>query len=181
MVIIERNWNNNTDTGMFRYWSFWFGLWLLADIDLCPAHNFFWFDIGLLYLAHECITMRRFMIQILNFDLKVKFTGFLTCFRVRPITIFGVDIGLPFLAHGCIIIRWCVAYIRDPDTTLNVDLNVTFIEFWTCFCVRPIAIFIFLFTLAYHIWHIGLSPWEYVTCTFMLPIHCWPLTSKSNL
>ena len=61
-----------------------------------PAHNFFWFYIGLPFLAHRCITMRRWVAYIhdpdmtLNFDLKVKFIGFLTCFCVRPITFFLV-------------------------------------------------------------------------------------------
>ena len=42
----------------------------------CPAHNFFKFDIGLLYLSHGCILMRRFVAYIhdsdttLNFDLR---------------------------------------------------------------------------------------------------------------
>ena len=53
----------------------------------------------------------------LNFDLKVKFIGFLTCFHVRPITFLWFDIGLPYLAHECITIRRCVAYIHDPDTS----------------------------------------------------------------
>ena len=43
--------------------------------------------------------------------------------------------GLPYLAHGCITIRRCVAYIHDPDTTLNFDLKVKFI----CLCVRAIT------------------------------------------
>ena len=124
--------------------------------------TFIWFDIGLPYLADVYITMRPSVTYIhdsdttLNFDLKVKFIGFLTCFRVRPITFFWFDIGLPYLAHGCITIRQCVMYIHDSDTTLNFDLKVKFIGFLTCLCVRPITIFDL--TLAYHIWHNGLSP-----------------------
>ena len=62
--------------------------------DSCPAHNFFWFDIGLPHLAHRCIIMRRCVAYIhdqdtfLNFNLKVKFIGFWTCFRARPIPFF---------------------------------------------------------------------------------------------
>ena len=58
--------------------------------DSCPAHNFFCF--GLPYLVHGCITMRQCLAHIhdpntaLTSDLKIKFTGFLTCFRVWPIT-----------------------------------------------------------------------------------------------
>ena len=72
-----------------------------------------------------------------NFDLKVKFIGFLTCFHVRPITFLWFDIGLPYLAHECITMRWCVAYIHYLNTTLNFDLKVKFIGFLTCFRVRP--------------------------------------------
>ena len=53
---------------------------------------FFLFDIGLPYLTHGCITIRRCVAYIhypgtnLNFGLKVEFIGFLTCFCVRLIT-----------------------------------------------------------------------------------------------
>ena len=49
--------------------------------DSCLAH-FCWFDIGLPYLAHGCISMRQCVTYIydpdstLAFDLKVKFIGF---------------------------------------------------------------------------------------------------------
>ena len=49
--------------------------------------------------------------------------------RVRPTTFFCI--GLAYLAHGCITMRRCVAYIHDPDTTLNFDLKVKFIGFMT--------------------------------------------------
>ena len=38
------------------YWVF--------DTVSCPANNLFWFDIGLPYLAHACITMRRYVAHI---------------------------------------------------------------------------------------------------------------------
>ena len=44
--------------------------------------TFLWFDIGLPYLAHGCITMRRCVVYIrysatpLNFDLKAILSGF---------------------------------------------------------------------------------------------------------
>ena len=69
--------------------------------------------------------------------------------RVRPITLLWFDIGLPYLVHGCITIRRCVAYIHDPDTTLNFDLKVKFIWFLTCFLVRPITFFWFDIGLQY--------------------------------
>ena len=69
--------------------------------------TFFWFDIGLPYLAHGCITMRRCVTYIhdpdatLNFDLKVKFIGFLTCFHVRPIMLFGLTLA-DHIGHKCV-------------------------------------------------------------------------------
>ena len=35
--------------------------------------------------------------------------------------------------------RRCIANIHDPDTTLNFDLKVKFIEFLTCLHVRPVT------------------------------------------
>ena len=93
---------------------------LSVQIRVRPI-TFLWFDIGLPYFAHGCITMRRCVTYIhdpdttLNFDLKVKFIGFLTCFHVPPITFFWIDNVLPYFAHGCITIRQCVAYIDDLD------------------------------------------------------------------
>ena len=51
----------------------------------------FWFDIGLPYLAHGCITIRQCVANIydpnttLTFDLKVKSIGFMTWLCVRAI------------------------------------------------------------------------------------------------
>ena len=63
--------------------------------------------VSLSVCAESCINMRRCVAYIhdpdttFNFDLKVKFIGFLTCFRFRLITFFWIDIGLPNLAQGC--------------------------------------------------------------------------------
>ena len=112
---------------------------------------FTYFLISHIYNESPClsVTMRKYDTTYirdpdtnLNFDLKVKFIGFLTCFRVRPITLFWFDIGLPYLAHGCFTIRRCLAYIHDPDMILNFDLKVKFKRFFfTCFCVRYITYF----------------------------------------
>ena len=69
--------------------------------------------------------------------------------RVRPITFLWFDIGLPYLAHGCITIRRCVAYIHDPDMTLNFAIKFKFISFFTCFRVRPITFLWFDIGLPY--------------------------------
>ena len=71
---------------------------LSVQIRVRPI-TFLWFDIGLPYMAHGCITMRRCVVYIhdpdttLNFDLKVQFIGFLTCFRVRFIIFFGLTLA----------------------------------------------------------------------------------------
>ena len=47
------------------------------------------------------------------------------------------------MSHGPITMRGCVKYIHDPDTTLNFDRKVKFIEFMTWFCVQASA-FLFI-------------------------------------
>ena len=121
--------------------------------DSCPAHNYFWFDIGLPYLAHGCIAIRRCVVYIhdpdttLNFDLKLK--GVFDMSSSPAHNFFLVVIGLPYLAHGCITTRRCVTYIHDPESVnLTFDLKV-FMSYLK---------HLFALTLAYHIWHMGLSP-----------------------
>ena len=109
---------------------------MTVQISFRPI-TFHWFDIGLPYLVHGCITIRQNVSFIhdpdmtLNFDLKV--IGFLTNYRVLSITYFWIDIGLPYLAHGCITIKRCVAYIHDRDSMLSFDLQVKFKGFYHVF------------------------------------------------
>ena len=116
--------------------------------DSFPAHNFFCCDDGIPYLAHGCITMRQCVAYIhdpgttLTFDLKVKFTGFLTCLPVRPVTFVCFDISILYLAHGSNTMRQCVTNIHDPDTALTFDLNVKIIGFLTWLCVWSTAFFL---------------------------------------
>ena len=115
--------------------------WSRYDVDLWPQGQIYrflmtcfrvlpitFFPLTFLpYLAHGCFIMRICVAhthdpdKTLTFDLKVKFKGFLTCFRVWPITIFLIDIGLPYLY---ITMRGCVLYIYNPDMTLTFDLKV---------------------------------------------------------
>ena len=90
------------------YWVF--------DTFSCPANNLFWFDIGLTYLAHACITMRRYVAHIhdpdttLNFHLKVKFIGFfMTWVCVWAKAFLSRDIVILSLTHKCITMvrMWC--------------------------------------------------------------------------
>ena len=118
-------------------------IYRVFDIFLCPFHNDFLFDIGLPYLAHESITMRRYDKYIhvpdlmLTSDFKVKFIGLLSCLHVRPVTSVSFHIGIPFSAHGSITVRECVKYIHDPNTTLTFNLKVKFIGLWHDFVFRP--------------------------------------------
>ena len=130
--------------------------------------------------------MRRFVAYIhdsdttLNFDMKVKFIGFL--FSCPVYKFFLIDIGLIYLAHGCNTIRRCVAYIHDPVTTLSFDLfdlNV-FYRLLSCLHVRPVTSVSFDIGIPY-IWHMSLLPWEDVSSTFMILLRPWTLTSRSNL
>ena len=84
--------------------------------------------------------------------------------------------GLTYLAHVCLIIRECVAYINDPNTMLTFDLKVKFTGFLTFFMCPAYKLLSFDLTLTYYIWHMRLSPWEDVSCTFMIWIHInlWP-------
>ena len=45
----------------------------------------------------------------------------------------------------------------------------------------PAHNFFFWLTLAYHIWHMDVSPSDNVSRTFMIPIQWWSSTSRSNL
>ena len=66
---------------------------------------------------------------------------------VRHVILFCFDIGLPYSADGCITISQCIAYIREPNTTLTFDFKVKFIEFLTCLYVRTLTCFCFDFGL----------------------------------
>ena len=132
-----------------------------------------------------CITIRKCVAYIpdpnttLTFDLKVKFTGFLTCFRVWPITIFWFDIGLPYLAHVSVTMRRCIAYIPDPDTTLTFDLKVKFIGFMTWLFVQASP---FLSSgIVILCYSVGVSPWFNVSHTVMNSVWPWPVTSISKV
>ena len=63
----------------------------------------------------------------------------LSCLHVRPEISLSFDIGILYLTHGPITMRGYVKYIRDPDRTLTIDLNVKFIGFMTGLCVQVSA------------------------------------------
>ena len=88
------------------------------------------FDIGIPYLAHVSITMRGCVKYIhdpdttLNFDLNVKFIGFMTWLRVQASAFLSFDIVILCLARECITMVRCVAYIHELCTILTFDINI---------------------------------------------------------
>ena len=165
IYIIMNVLNNSFSTPMNEVQGVYRNHSVCPSVQICVQPiTFFWFDIGLPYLAHGFIPMRGCVAyryihdpdRMLIFDFKVKFTGFLTCFRVRPLTIFWCDIDLPYLANESITMRGCVAYIHDPDSTLTFDLKVKFTRSTCC----PL-------TKSYYVWHKCVSPWHGLSHTFM--------------
>ena len=78
-----------------------------------------------------------------------------------------------FLAREYISMVWCVAYIHDLWMTLNFDLNIKIIfSPWNW-------VWQDIFALRHRhtkFWHIGLSPWDNMLCTFLTLVRPWPLT-----
>ena len=93
------------------------------------------FNIGLPYLAHGSITMRRcdtyihVPVSILTFHLNVKFIGLMTLLCVQASVFLSFDIVILSLALECITMIRCVAYIHEICMTLTFDLQVNFIGF----------------------------------------------------
>ena len=117
--------------------------------------NFFCFDIGLQYLAHGSITIKKCVAFIhdldttLTFDLNFKFIEFFTWLCVWGTAFSSFDLVLPYLSHECITMGHCITQIHDLCMTLTFDLNIK-------------IIFVFgqdrLCFLTYQIWHMGVSP-----------------------
>ena len=149
------------------------GLWESVGADWCPS-VFFFFDIGIPYLAHGWITMTQYVaytfgpVTTLTFHLKVKFIVFLKCLRVRPVTSVCFDIGISN-AHKFITMRRCVAYI-----TLTLDLRVKFIGFLTCF-LFGLQVFCSL-TKSYYILHMSVphGTMYHIFSWFLYDIDLWP-------
>ena len=156
-------------------------IYRVFDMFSCPAHNlFFWFDKGLPYLAHGCITMRRYDTYIhdpdttLTFDLKVKFKGFMTWFCGQALAFLSFDIVILCLARECITMVRCVSYIHELCTlTLTVDLNIKVIF------SPPTWVLQDAFALRHRhtkFWHIDVSPLYNILCIFLTLVWPWPLT-----
>ena len=146
---------------------------LLSCLHVRPV-TFVSFEIGIPYFAHGSITMRGFVKYIhdpdmtLNFDLKVKFIGYMTWLCVQASAFLSFDIVILCLAYEWITMVRCVAYIHDLDLTLNYDLKVNFIGFLTCFRVQASVFFV--------LWHNHslFGMWVYHH-GMMCSIHSWTL------
>ena len=161
--------------------------WSRFDIDLWPHGQIYRFlsflqiqpvtsvcyDIGLPYLAHVSITMRGCVKYIqdpermLTFDLMVKFVGFMTWLFVRATAFLSFDslimIGTWVYHHGimCRIHTW-------PWTSLSkLYFNHEFESGKIVFA---------LWHKHTKFWHMVVSPWENMLCTFLTFVWPWPLT-----
>ena len=76
----------------------------------------------------------------LNFDLKVIFTGILTCILVRP-WLFCFDIGLPYLVHWSITMSGCAACFWWSQYDVDPYLKIKFMWFLRWLCVRVTVLF----------------------------------------
>ena len=77
------------------YWSSGGGGYIgIVCLSVCPSLC------GNFCPARRCVAYIPDPNTTLTLDLKVKFTGFLTCFCVWYITIFWFDIGIPYLDMG---------------------------------------------------------------------------------
>ena len=163
--------------------------WSRYDLELWPkcqiiclcvrAITFSWFDSGLPHLAHRSITMRRCDMSIhvpdsmLTFDLKVKCIGFMTFLCVQASALLSYDIVIYFVWHEYITMVWCVVYIHELCMTLTSNLNIKIIfSPWIWVWQDVFA----LWHRHTKFWHMGVSPWDNMLCTFLTLVWPWPLT-----
>ena len=134
-------------------------VYMSVQIRVRPI-TFFWFDIGLPYLAHGCITMRQCVVYIHNpkrtftFDLKVEFIGFMTWPCVRVTTFLSFDIAMLCLARVTSVSPW-----YGVSRTFMTWPLTSFSKFYFYQEFEPGKIVL----------HIGVSPWD------KFCVHSWPL------
>ena len=116
---------------------------------------------NLTFCQHCYTTLERSLGGYIGITLSVRLSVQIC---VRFITFIWFDIGLPYLAHGSITMRQCVVYIHDPNTTLTSRSHLQLFYMFSC----PASNYFFYLKSAYHIWHMCLSPWEDMSCTYMM-------------
>ena len=134
-------------------------------------------------LANTCINakLKSLPKSILLIPQWMKFRGVYKNQSVRlsvqilvwPITFICFDIGSPFMAHYK---RMCGVHSWSWH---DVDLWPQ-CQFYRVFDMLCLTRNLFALTPAYHIWLMGLLPWEDALHIFMIPTQHWPLTTRSN-
>ena len=74
-----------------------------------------------------CVKYIHDLDMTLTFDLKVKFTWFMTWLCVQASAFLSFDIVILCLARECITMIRCVEYIHELCMTLTFDLNIKII------------------------------------------------------
>ena len=138
----------------------------------CPAHKF------ILITMRGCVAYIHDSDSTLTFDIKVKLRGYLLCLCVWPITLFAWT-----LAYH--IWHLCLSPWENVSSTFMILIQPwTFTSRWNfmglChgFLFKP-QLFCPL-TVSYFVWHVSVSLWYFVSCTFMNSVWPWPLTSISK-
>ena len=130
-----------------------------------------------LTLAHGSITMRGCVKHIhnpdmpLNFDIKVKFIGFITWLCVQVSAFLSFDIVILCSARECFTMVWCVVYIYELCVTLTLDLNIKIIFLPRIWVWQNVFAFWHRHT---KFWHMGVLPWDKILCTFLTFVWPWP-------
>ena len=115
---------------------------LSVQICVLPIHFFVWHWLtifGICVNHHETMcrvhSWSRFDLELW---LKFKFIEFLTCFCVRPLTIFLFDVGLQYLAQGSYTMRRCDTYIHVPNSMLTFVL-IQIYRLSSCLHIPPVS------------------------------------------
>ena len=150
--------------------------------------TFVCFDIGLPYLAHASITMRGCVAHIhnpdmkLTFDLKVKFTGFITRFLctghsffvlLHSHTMFGMLVYHNGTCTMCRVHSWIYMTLLWPQYQHYIFTMALSRARSSLFFYKGIS----------SIRHMGLSPWDNMLCTFLTLVwlDLWVVTGVSFL
>ena len=92
-------------------------------------------------------------VHVYRYSSVCPFVGVLVQIRVRPVSFLCFDITIPYMAHRCITVRRTIMIPIWPwhlkYSSYSKVFNMSSVcDLW----------FLFAFTLAYHIWNIGVSP-----------------------
>ena len=120
---------------------------------MCQVHSWSWYDLelwlqGQIYRVYD-MTLCSGLSFFLSFDIIIL------CFALE-----------------CITMVWCVACIHELCMTLTFDLNIKNIfSPW-------VWVWENVFALRHRhtkFWHMDVSPWDNMLCTFLTLVWLWPL------